>query len=113
MIITSFCLLFASFFSLSVSLKRHYLQLWPQKKNLSKRALIFFRALGYSALVGGATLCVLAEGLAVGLVLCMGLLTLAALLQSLLLTYCPQWIVRLCLLAGTVLVLSGITGVVS
>ncbi|NRA55848.1 MAG: DUF3325 domain-containing protein [Gammaproteobacteria bacterium] len=85
-------LILLGFFLISLSMKRHFKQLYPQKKMASLRQLFIFRVCGYAALLLAMSLFIAVQGLGYGLVVYLGLLTLVALLQSLLLTYKPQWL---------------------
>jgi len=81
---------------LSWAMNRHYVQFQPASAKQSmprpQRQIIIARIVGYSCLLAAGGLCIVSQGLSVGLVFWMGLITLAALLQSLLLTYRPQWV---------------------
>lgn len=92
MIMLGFALAFLGFILLSLSMTRHHRQLWPQVM-LSKARTIGFRVGGYGSLAASLYCCMQSEGAAVGSVLWFGLLTAAALMQSMLLTYRPHWIV--------------------
>ncbi len=97
MIALSFMLVFMGFIALSLAMKRHFLQICPQIKKCPEWQVTTFRVIGCICLVSACLLCVISQGLAVGLVYWTGLLTIAALVQTLLLAYRPQWvIVRLC-----------------
>lgn len=74
---------------LSLSLKRHYLQLWPQNKNFRWWSLLC-RTLGYVAVAASLLPCIKASGLWIGLVLWTSLLAGAAFLQAMVLTYRPK-----------------------
>lgn len=89
MIMLSFIIAFVGFVFLSMAMKRHFKQLWS-KRLLSLGKVIIFRCLGSVLLVGSGVLCITSEGTGIGLVYWCGLLTFAALLQSMLLTYLPS-----------------------
>lgn len=108
MILLAFTLTFIGFLALSLSMKRHFLQYRPQHINTSLPPIFLFRIIGYLLLIFAATLCMVDQGVAVGLVFWVGLITLAALLQSLLLTYRPQWIMPIGLLTS---IASAVVGV--
>lgn len=92
MIILSCFFIFIGFFALSLSMKRHFKQCYPQRKMPSLKLLFVFRIIGYVSLSISMYLCIITKGLGLGLVFWFGLLTIVALLQSLLLTYKPLWI---------------------
>lgn len=110
MITISFALAFAGFLALSLAMKRHYSQVLSPKKAPSKAQVIIFRLLGSICLIISAGICLNIHGVGIGLVLWTGMLTLAALMQSLLLTYKPQWVFSC---GGIFLVLGIATGLVS
>jgi len=85
--------MFIGFIALSLSMKRHFKQCYPQMKIPSLKLLFVFRVGGYTSLIISLYLCIIAQAFGLGLVLWFGLLTLVALLQSLLLTYKPQWVI--------------------
>ncbi len=77
------------FILLSLSMGRHYRQVWPQSpafEHWSPRN----RAVGYVCIAASLVPCVLQYGLWIGLVLWISMLAGATFLQSLLLTYWPQ-----------------------
>jgi len=96
MILLSFALLFMGFAGLSLAMKRHYPQLQPiMEKNSqqrSKQVIIAIRLLAYSCLLTGLFFCINSQGISIGFVFWLGLLTLAALLQAMLLSYRPRWV---------------------
>lgn len=73
---------------LSLSLKRHYCQVWPDSPNFATWQLRN-RGAGYGCIGLSLLPCVLLKGLWIGLVLWISMLALAAFLQTLLLTYWP------------------------
>lgn len=85
MIMLSFITAFVGFVFLSMAMKRHFKQLWP-KGRLSTGKVLILRFLGTVLLIGSALLCTASHGTGIGLVYWCGLLTFAALLQSMLLT---------------------------
>lgn len=116
MMIICFTLVFIGFVSLSLAMKRHLLQIQPwflpikmQGSLASKKQIIIFSLVGYSTLISAGILSMAVNGVAIGLVYWTGLLTLATLLQSLLLTYRPQWILPLSLMSLPVSALLGVT----
>lgn len=77
------------FIVLSLSMKRHYRQLWPEGAHFdtwSPRN----RAAGYALIALALVPCVWLEGLWIGLVLWISMLAGAAFLQTMLLTYAPS-----------------------
>ncbi|HWK55650.1 MAG TPA: DUF3325 domain-containing protein [Hyphomicrobiales bacterium] len=89
----AFALCFLGFICLSLSMNRHYRQLWPQGTP-SRTQVWTLRGVGYCSLALALAPAIAAQGTAVGIVLWCGLLTVAALLQAMLLTYRPLWITR-------------------
>lgn len=92
MMILSVFFIYIGFIALSLSMKRHFKQCYPQRKIPSLKLLFVFRVGGYISLIISMYLCIIAQAFGLGLVLWFGLLTIVALLQSLLLTYKPQWV---------------------
>jgi len=86
-----FTLSFLGCVLLSLSMKRHYAQV-NKHRRLSKRISIVFRVLAYLCLFACGAVCIQRYGVGVGLVWWWGLLTLTALLQTLLVAYWPQWL---------------------
>ncbi len=84
-----FTLSFLGCVLLSLSMKRHYAQV-NRNGSLSKRVSIVLRVLAYQCLFACGAVCIQRCGVGIGLVWWWGLLTLTALLQSLLLAYRPQ-----------------------
>ncbi|MES2625224.1 MAG: DUF3325 domain-containing protein [Pseudomonadota bacterium] len=85
----SFGLACIGFVLLSLSMKRHYQQVWPQNAGFPRWSLPN-RVAGY-LLVGLSLIpCVKLDGFGIGLVLWMSILAAAAFLQAMLLTYFPQ-----------------------
>jgi hypothetical protein len=76
------------FIALSLSMKRHYRQVWRDGINFDKWKLPN-RILGYTLVFLSLIPCVLLEGIWIGLVLWISMLAGAAFLQTLLLTYRP------------------------
>jgi hypothetical protein len=74
---------------LSVSLNRHYKQVFADLSNV-ERARLPMRTLGYACVLSSLLPCVAAEGLWVGLVLWISIVALAAMLQALLLAWRPK-----------------------
>jgi predicted anti-sigma-YlaC factor YlaD len=94
----SFTVIFWGFIALSSSLRRHWVELLPSSKKFnnhpSQKQVIVLRIAGYSSLLIGYFLCLENLGISIGLVYWTGLITTAAALQSMLLTYRPQWIIK-------------------
>ena len=88
-----FALLFIGFAGLSLTMNRHYLQLTAKNSGpRSKQFMMAIRAAAYGFLVAGLVFCINSQGVSIGLVFWVGLLTLAALLQAMLLSYRPHWV---------------------
>lgn len=110
MMVLSFALAFIGFATLSLAMKRHFSQMQPRGKKVSPQQVLVFRIVGYLCLLLAGVLCIMAQGVAVGLVLWMGVLTAAALLQSLLLTYRPKKVIVISLAALALGIITGIAG---
>ncbi|MBV1961371.1 MAG: DUF3325 domain-containing protein [Immundisolibacteraceae bacterium] len=110
MILLGFALAYIGFVALSLAMRHHYLPLRAGtergSKSLSSRQVVGLRFIGTVFLAASCTFCVASQGIANGVVFWVGLLTIAALAQSVLLTYRPQWIAGSALL----LVSLGMTG---
>ncbi|PCJ31309.1 MAG: iron transporter [Gammaproteobacteria bacterium] len=104
----SLLLIFISFIALSLTLKRHYAIIFPRRKMLSNAVYQLIRLAGFSGLLIAAYLCTLSYGVSVGLVYWTGLLTVAAVTQSLLLTYKPRWLLPSLLLSNLMMMFIGI-----
>jgi len=78
-----------------------------QGKFLSIKQVVIFRVIGAVCLIAACGLCILSKGVSVGLVYWTGLLTIIALIQTLLLSYSPQWLVRIVLMALMIGAVSG------
>ena len=74
---------------LSLSLRRHYRQVFADEPAFARRQLPF-RVAGYACLLLALWPCVRHSGLWVGLVLWVSILALAAFMQIMLLTYRPH-----------------------
>lgn len=74
---------------LSVSLKRHYLQVWPGNDRYRHWRLPN-RIVGYALVALSLWPCVRLSGFGIGVVLWLAILALAAFLQAMLLTYWPK-----------------------
>ncbi len=77
------------FILLSLSMKRHYRQVWPDSAAFDSWYLRN-RMAGYACVAVSLVPCLMQYGLWIGLVLWISTLALAAFLQSLLLTYWPE-----------------------
>ena len=75
-------------FLLSLSLRRHYRQVWPESNDYSQW-IVCNRVLGFMFVFVALMPCVADYGLWIGLVLWLSVLALAAFLQTMLLTYWP------------------------
>lgn len=85
----SFGLSCIGFILLSLSLKRHYQQVWKQTEKY-QHWLLLNRVLGYSCIFLVLAPCVLARGLWIGLILWLAILAAAAFIQAMVLSYYPQ-----------------------
>ena len=85
----SFALAFTGFFLLSLAMKRHYKQLMPAYSTPSQSQITTLRMLGFTGLISAAIISVYSQGVGLGLVYWAGLLTFAALMQSLFLASQP------------------------
>lgn len=92
MILLSFIITYAGFILLSLAMQRHYSQLKPKQKKPSRQQVFILRFIGSVCLITACTLCIVSDGVGVGLAYWTGLLTFSAVLLSLLLSYRPQWI---------------------
>ncbi len=105
MIIISFSIIFMGFLLISLSMKQHYLQTFSQYTMLSKKQSMILRFIGYAFLSLAGWLCIHDLGLSLGLVYWTGLLTVASMIQALLLAYRRQWIMP----SGIIAILIAIT----
>jgi hypothetical protein len=85
----SFGLACLGFILLSLSLKRHYLKVWPQSENF-QRWYLTNRLTGYGLVALSALPCFKLYGFWIGLVLWISLWAAAAFMQAILLTYWPK-----------------------
>jgi len=85
----AFALAYATCMALSLAMNRHFQQVWPKQKP-SSRIVILLRNSGWLLLILTITYCAKLEGVAVGLVLVLGVFSAAASLLSLLLHYAPR-----------------------
>jgi hypothetical protein len=74
---------------LSLSMRRHFRQAWPDSGNFARWTLVN-RVAGYGAIAVALAPCVLENGLWIGLVLWISMLAGAAFLQTMLLTWWPR-----------------------
>jgi hypothetical protein len=84
---------FAGFSILALAMNRHHKQIW--RREPSRRRQWLLRLAGSWLLLSSLGLCQAQVGWASGLVWWTGLLTVAALLVILLLTYRPNWLARM------------------
>lgn len=114
MILAEVTLMLIGCIALSLAMKRHFLQVQPQPLQhhliTSTQLVWVLRTVGIFCLLLSGYLCLLDQGTAVGLVFFIALITLTALLQSLLLTYRPQWVIPIGLSA---LVLAAVSGIIN
>ena len=87
----AFALCVVGFICLSLSMKRHFRQLWPQSAP-ARSVVWLLRCVGYGALTAALLPAINKLGVSIGIVLWCGLLTAAALTVSLLLAYRPRWL---------------------
>ena len=85
----AFALAYTTCISLSLAMNRHFHQIWPTQ-TLSPGAAILLRNAGWLLLLLTLVYCAKLEGIAVGLVLMLGLFSAAACMLSLLLHYAPR-----------------------
>ena len=85
----AFSLAYATCLVLCLAMSRHFQQLLPNQK-LSSRAAILLRNGGWLLLLLTTIYCAKLVGIAVGLVLVLGLFSAAACLLALLLNYSPR-----------------------
>jgi len=90
----AFALAYTTCIALSLAMNRHFQQLWPTKK-LSPRNTLLLRNSGWLLLILTIFYCVKLMGIAVGLVLVLGLFSTAAFLLALLLHYLPRAVLPL------------------
>lgn len=95
MIWLSLALCFSGFVALCLSIDRHHEQILGKRPHAATRLTL--RLAGWLALATAAAPCINPLGVSVGLTLWAALLSVAALLQVLLLTYAPRFIVPLAL----------------
>ncbi|MGX9462694.1 DUF3325 family protein [Shewanella sp. A14] len=107
MILSSFTLTLFAFVTLTLSMRRHFLQLqtlpapvqyqWLHRRILPREFslnwLVTCRTVGFTSLILALVICLAGQSLSVGLAYWTGLTTLATLLLSLLLTYRPLWVI--------------------
>ena len=89
MVLFVFVFMLIGLVAFSLSMKRHFKQYFPNKKMASLKLLSTFRMLGYFSLSISIYLCVIDQGLGLGLVIWFGVLTIVTLLQVFLLSYRP------------------------
>jgi hypothetical protein len=81
------------FAALALALGRHHRQVWRREPSARRRWLL--RAVGTACLLAGLLLCAAQVGWAQGLIWWAGLLSIAALLVSLLLSFRPNWLAHM------------------
>ncbi len=87
-----FFIIFSGFIALNIAMKRHYKQLIAKQTTHFKRYQMLSKVFAYTALIISCYLSVLHSGMANGLLYWLAFLTMAAFLNSFLLTYRPQWL---------------------
>ena len=95
MMLFVFVFMFVWLIAFSLSMKRHFKQCYPQRRMPSLRLLFICRMTGYLSLFISMYLCIITQGFGLGLVIWFGAVTLISLLQVMLLTYRPQWIISI------------------
>ncbi|HSC68245.1 MAG TPA: DUF3325 domain-containing protein [Cellvibrio sp.] len=90
----AFALAYITCLSLSLAMNRHFQQVLPARV-LSARLSAFLRNSGWLLLLLTVIYCAKLSGVAVGLVLAVGLFSAAACLLSLLLNYAPKSVLPL------------------
>jgi hypothetical protein len=80
----------AALTALCLAMPKHHAQVWQHEGSPGRRTLL--RAAGWLALWLAAAICVVADGVGVGLVLWCALLTVAGSVVAWLLPYRPRWI---------------------
>jgi len=85
----AFALAYITCISLSLAMNRHFQQVWPQQK-LSPRMATLLRNSGWLLLILTLVYCAKLTGVAVGLVLALGLFSAAVCVLTLLLHYAPR-----------------------
>jgi hypothetical protein len=91
MTIAAFLFAYLGFAGLSLAMRRHFHQVFPERRALSKRHVFILRLSACLILALSLTFCIAAHGNSVGIVYWFGLMTLAVLTQSLVLSYTPRW----------------------
>lgn len=100
----AFALAYITCITLSLAMDRHFQQVWPTQ-TLSSRIATVLRNGGWLLLVLTLIYCAKLTGIAVGLVLALGLFSAAACVLALLLQYAPRFVLPL---AATIPALSSI-----
>jgi hypothetical protein len=98
----AFALVYITCISLSLAMNRHFQQVWPTKM-LSPRNQFLLRNVGWLLLIVTVVYCAKLAGIAVGLVLTLGLFSAAACALALLLHYAPRLVLPV---AATIPILS-------
>jgi hypothetical protein len=89
MIVLAFCLAYAGLCSLCLAMPAHFKELIGREARAHER--LGMRALGWSAQGLALSACFIARGAAVGTILYLGIVTVAALALVLMLPYRPRW----------------------
>lgn len=105
MTLLAFGLAYLGCILLSLSLKRHYRQVWPESQSFERWRLLN-RLTGYGGIFLSLAPCVVFRGLWIGLVLWLSILAMAAFMQTMLLAWRPQYSV-LYGSAGLLMILGG------
>jgi len=108
MIIISFSIIFMGFLLISLSMKRHYAQIFSKHEVLPRRQNILLRIIGYAGIGIAGWLCIHDLGLGLGIVYWTGLLTVSAMIQALLFAYRRQWIMPSGLIALLIAITLGV-----
>ena len=122
MMFFSFVFIFIAFISLGLAMKRHYDEMHkhlaqenveanrvPFNRATFKKQQTIYRLFAGLSLVLSYFCCINDIGIALGLVYWTALLTLAAFLQAMLLTYQAQWLYQLAIFIGLIPLVSKIT----
>lgn len=97
---TGLALAYSGWTALSLAMDRHYADIYGRGKELDQATRNRYRWIGILALIATFAVCVQLAGWTIGAVLCLGIMTMGALLLVLLLTYAPKRAVPFGKLAG-------------
>lgn len=91
-LLPAFVLGFAGLAALALAMDRHHRQVWP--RGLPRHRRVLWRLAGVAGLLASFAVCAAQAGWAVGAVLWLGLLSAAAPMVTLVLSYRPDWLAR-------------------